>query len=159
LAARHAELVVALDADPVVINKLYVRARAVHANVLPLVVEITNPSPDQGWAQVERYGLERRGPADMVLWLALLHHVTLIGGVPPDRQIAWIAKTANRAIIEFIPRTDPMARALSRWRPDDWEESRYSREAVEKALRKNFSSVEIADLPASGRILYAASKL
>jgi hypothetical protein len=159
LAAHHAELVVALDADPVVINRLYVRARAVRANVLPLVVEITNPSPDQGWAQVEHYGLERRGPADMVLWLALLHHVTLTGGVPPDRQIAWIAKTANRAIIEFIPRTDPMARALSQWRPGDWEESRYSREAVEKALRKHFSSLEIADLPASGRILYAASKL
>ena len=51
LAARHAELVVALDADPLVMNKLYVRARAVQANVLPLVVEMTNSSPDQGWGK------------------------------------------------------------------------------------------------------------
>jgi ribosomal protein L11 methylase PrmA len=159
LAARHADVVVALDADPVVINKLYVRARAIHANVLPLVVEMTNPSPDQGWGQVERYGLERRGPADMVLWLALLHHVALTGGIPPDRQIAWIARTANRAIIEFIPRTDPKARALSQWRPTNREESCYSREVIEEALQKHFTSVELADLPGSERILYSASKL
>ena len=157
-AARYAKLVVAMDFDPAVVDVLYLRSRGVHLNILPLVMDMTNPSPDQGWAQTEHRGLRKRGPADLVLWLALTHHLGLSFSIPLKQQVAWMASLAHNAIIEFIPASDQRARTLVRWHSDPSVHYFYTREALEEALRQHFTNLEVFCLPKSERVLYLASQ-
>lgn len=157
-AARQAKLVVAMDFDPAVVDAVYLRTRGLCPNILPLVMDLTNPSPDQGWAQAEHRGLRRRGPADLVLWLALTHHLGLTYSIPPEQQIAWIADLAPSAIVEFVPASDPRAQTLLRWHADPGVHYSYTRETMEKALGQHFLSLQTFPLPNSDRILYVASR-
>jgi len=157
-AARYARLVVAMDFDPEAVDVLYLRSRGKYPNILPLVIDITNPSPDQGWAQAEHRGLQKRGPADLVLWLALTHHLGLSFSIPLEQQVAWMAGLAHNAIIEFVPASDPRAQTLVKWHVDPEVHYRYTRQILEEALRQYFTSFESLSLPNSERILYLASR-
>jgi len=155
-AARYAKLVVAMDFDPEVVDVLYLHSRGQYPNVLPLVIDMTNPSPDQGWAQAEHRGLRKRGPADLVLWLALTHHLGLSLSIPLEQQVAWMAGLAHNVIIEFVPASDQRAQTLVKWHSDPEVHYRYTRETLEKSLRQHFTSFESISLPNSERSLYMA---
>ncbi|MEK7873907.1 MAG: class I SAM-dependent methyltransferase, partial [Chloroflexota bacterium] len=156
LAARHAGHVVAMDGDPDAVDMLYRRARASAPNVLPLVVNLLDPSPDRGWAQAERRGLLQRGPADVALCLALVHHLSIGGNVPLPRVAAWLRRTARSAIVEFVPKDDPGAQKLLRWKKDVYPG--YTQVAFEAALREHFQISDQCRLPDSGRILYSLTQ-
>ena len=156
VAARGADHLVALDADPAVVNALARRAAAGPANLLPLVVDVLNPSPDQGWAGGERLALVQRGRPDLVLCLGLLHHLVVHGQVPLPDVVGWLADLAPRALVEFVPPEDPGFRRLVRWRSGAHHV--YSVGALEAALAQHFGSVRRVALAASGRALYAAAK-
>lgn len=112
LAARHARHVVAMDGDEQAVGVVYERALRAAPNVLPLVVDLANPSPDQGWAHQERRSLLSRGPADLALCLALMHHLVLGLGVPVRRFVDWLAASAREAVVEYVPPSDPQAQTL-----------------------------------------------
>ena len=112
LAARHARHVVAMDGDEQAVGVVYERALRAAPNVLPLVVDLANPSPDQGWAHQERRSLLSRGPADLALCLALMHHLVLGLGVPVGRFVDWLAASAREAVVEYVPPSDPQAQTL-----------------------------------------------
>lgn len=154
IASRYASLVIGMDSDDKVIDSLYQRAKVSHPNVLPLVIDLMDPSPDRGWAQEERQGLIRRGPADVVLCLALVHHLALRGNLPFGHLVRWLAQIGQAVLIEFVPKDDPRAQLLLRWREDvyPW----YTQEAFEKALEERFQIRERYPLPHTGRILYTA---
>ncbi|MBI4279540.1 MAG: class I SAM-dependent methyltransferase [Armatimonadetes bacterium] len=153
-ASRHAEHVIAMDRDEGVVNALYHRVRDSHRNVLPLVLDVTNPSPDQGWAQCERAGLAARGPADFVLCLALIHHVVVAGNVPLRAFVAWLAEVAREGILEFVPSTDPAAARMLQWRRGVGLHPGYDQSGLEAALREHFTVQETARLQGSERLLY-----
>ena len=88
MAARHANYVVAMDSDVDAVGQLYQRSGGQNGKILPLVVDFLDPSPERGWAQRERRGLLQRGAPDMVLALALTHHLAISGGVPLRNIIA-----------------------------------------------------------------------
>ena len=157
-AARYARLVVAMDFDPAVVDALYQRCRGKQPNILPLVMDMTSPSPEQGWAQEEYHGLQQRGAADMVLWLALTHHLGLTYNIPLGKQVKWIASLGHNAIIEFVPVSDPMARTLVKWHNDPDVHYLYTREVLEEALPRHFTGTEVCHLPGSGRSLYLVSQ-
>lgn len=157
LALERAGYVVAMDAEPAAVDALYRRSRA-HDRLLPLVQDITNPSPDQGWGETERRGLRARGPADLVLWLALSHHLALSHAVPLERQVAWVADVARVAVFEFVPLDDPLAQRLIAWRDPASLDPRYSRPALERALHDAFATVDAVPLPGSGRVLYTVRR-
>ena len=76
VAAEHAATVVAVDADHATVDGLYRALRDEgRTDILPLVMSVTDPSPDLGWRGLERARLERRGTPDLALALALIHHV------------------------------------------------------------------------------------
>lgn len=152
LAASRAKTVVAVDADPAAVDELYARARRQQPNVLPLVMDLANPSPDQGWAQRERQGLAGRVHADLVLALALVHHLRIGVGVPVAAIVDWISAFAPAAVIEFVPKTDPMVRRLLAWREDVFDD--YEPASFEDALRVRFAIHDRAVVPGSDRILY-----
>lgn len=152
IAARHADYVVAMDNDEPTVGALYDIAGQKHPNVLPLVVDLSNPDPDQGWAQTERKGLGARGPADYALALALIHHLAISGNVPLPRVVDWLSTVTRAGVVEFVPKADPMVQRLLVTRKDVYPN--YTAEAFETALASRFRIEERHALPDSARILY-----
>ena len=120
--------------------------------MLPLVVDLANPSPDQGWAHQERRSLLSRGPADLALCLALMHHFVLGLGVPVGRFVDWLAASAREAVVEYVPPSDPHAQTLLLHRSGLVQ--RYDRAEFEHELARVFTVRAITPLPGSERVLY-----
>ncbi len=71
IAAEKAALVVSFDIDPVAVERNYLdRRNEGSSKIIPLTLDLTNPSPSLGWHLTERDSLVERGPADAVLALA-----------------------------------------------------------------------------------------
>ena len=152
MAAHHASYVVAMDSDEAAVGALYERVKDRHRNVLPLTVDLMNPSPSQGWAQKERRALGDRGPANFALCLALVHHLAISGNVPLQRIVEWLSTITEAGVVEFVPKRDPMVQVLLRTRQDVY--SGYTEAAFEEALREHFEITDVARLPKSERVLY-----
>lgn len=153
MAARHAQYVVAMDSDEATVGALYERIRGQYTNILPLAVDLLNPSPSQGWSQQERQGLSERGPANFALCLALVHHLAIRGNVPLRKIVGWLSTIADAGVVEFVPKSDPMVQALLRTRQDVFGD--YTQVSFEDALSERFQITEVACLPNSERTLYA----
>jgi SAM-dependent methyltransferase len=154
IAARHADTVVAMDADYVVVDRLYeALKREGDTKVLPLVADAVDSSPALGWRGAERRTLEERGRPDMVLCLALLHHVSIGRNVPLADAVDWLASLAPAAVVEFATPDDPMVRRLlARKRDDDHPD--YRRDWFERCLGDRFEDVRSEELAGGTRVLY-----
>lgn len=119
LAAASGARVVAIDRDPSAIDRLWQHARTEGWNVLPLVADIARPTPALGWENAESSSLLERleGKFDLVLLLALMHHLLLMDQLPLDRIAAFAARVARKhLLVEWVPRHDPMFQFLLRGR-------------------------------------------
>jgi hypothetical protein len=157
VAAQAGASVVALDADPAAVELNY---RGVVAggerDILPLVIDIANPTPALGWDLRERMSLAERGPADVVLALALVHHLAIGQNLPFDLMAEGFARLGRTLIIEYVPKDDPQARRLLRSRADIF--TSYDRATFEGAFRRFFDVTRCEPLPSSGRVLYTMVK-
>lgn len=150
VGARYAERVIALDVDHQSIEKLY-RKRE-HLNIYPLVIDITNPSPAIGWENKERKSLEERGPADLILSLALVHHLAISNNTPLEKVAEMHRNLARNIIIEFIPKEDTQVQRLLRTREDIFKE--YNQRRFEEVFKRYFEIEEKYKIPNTKRILY-----
>lgn len=150
--------VIGMDSDSVSIDVFYRAASRSGTRVLPLVMDLTNPSPPQGWAHRERQGLTERGPVDLAMCLALIHHVRFTGGIPLLEFIEWLGTVARSAIVEFVPRSDRMVREMLAWRGADSCPD-YSQEGLERALETTYRISARRELPGTERVLYIARPL
>ncbi len=114
IAASGGAFLVSIEGDPACVEHLY--QRVFHAkeseHVLPLTMDLTNPSPGLGWDHCERFSLRERGPADLLLALALIHHLVFSSCVSLARIAKWFASLTRYVLIEFVPPTDPMVQKL-----------------------------------------------
>ena len=91
IVAERAKYVVAMDADHLAIDKLYQALKSERVtNILPLIVNVTDPSPNLGWRNMERKRIDERGRPDLVLALALIHHVVIGGNIPMAEFVQWL---------------------------------------------------------------------
>ena len=139
VAAEHADHVVAVDADHATVDGLY-RALDGGGTILPLVMSVTDPSPDLGWRGTERASLERRGTPDLVLALALVHHVVITGNVPVTHFLDWLRDLDCAVVIEFPDREDSMVQRLLSGKAPTANPD-YDRETFERALGERFDVV------------------
>jgi hypothetical protein len=156
-AAREvASLVVSFDVDPAAVERNYRGVRGNReAGILPLLLDLTNPSPAQGWAGGERLSLEDRGPADALLALALIHHLAIGHNLPLDRIASYLSRLGRWLIIEFVPKSDSQVRRLLLSRPDIFPS--YTKEGFEKAFGAHFTIDAAARVVDSERWLYSMS--
>jgi ribosomal protein L11 methylase PrmA len=147
-----ARLAVGFDFDACAIERAYAVAKDKGLNLLPLALDMTNPSPSQGWAQHERKGLAERGPADALLALALVHHLAIAKNVPLDEVVNWLAGLARSGVIEFVPNNDPMVQELLRFREDIFPG--YTEENFRNALSARARIHKVERISAAGRTLY-----
>ena len=135
------DAVLSLDTDIIANRNLRKEGRL---NILPLVMDLTNISPSQGWAGNERQSLPDRGKPDLALCLALIHHMVISANIPAESFLAWLSRLGTCLIIEFVGKDDPMVRQLLLNKDDTYDVRR-----VAGSLR----SVELFEEPSQGKRL------
>ncbi len=143
---------VAFDIDPVAVEKNYLVARKTGETILPLQLDLTNPSSAIGWNNSERMSFVQRGPVDLVMALALIHHLAISNNVPLEKLAEFFAGVGRNLIIEFVPKEDSQVKKLLATRDDIFPH--YTREGFEKAFNTLFDIVNVESIPGSERILY-----
>ncbi|NMB54405.1 MAG: SAM-dependent methyltransferase [Leptolinea sp.] len=145
--------VVSFDIDPAAVEKNYQQVKsAKETGILPLVLDLTNPSADIGWANNERDCLAKRGPADVVLALALIHHICISNNVPLESFASYLANLGKYLVIEFVPKEDSQVQILLSTRKDIFPN--YSINGFEAAFKKSFEIVKKEPVEGSRRVLY-----
>jgi ribosomal protein L11 methylase PrmA len=153
LASERGIPTVAFDIDPAAVEKNYLTLRERgETNLLPLVQDLTNPSPDLGWNSEERSSLRSRGPAHVVMALALIHHLAIRNNVPLLYAARFFAGLCRSLIIEFVPKGDSQVQRLLATRDDIFPD--YTREGFEQAFSQAFSIRSATRIEGSERILY-----
>lgn len=153
LASERGIDTVAFDLDPVAVERawrLVVASRQEH--LLPLRLDLTNPSPALGWAHTERASLAQRGPADLVLALALVHHLAIRNNIRLKQVARYFAELGRALLVEFVPKEDSQVQRLLATREDVFTD--YNREGFETAFARHFELRDSRTLATSGRVLY-----
>jgi len=156
LVAPSAGYVLAMDVDHPTVERLYrtLRDEGERA-ILPLVVDVCDPSPALGWRGRERGTLADRGRPDLTLCLALVHHMAITRNVPLREVVDWLASLGGTVVVEFPERSDPMVRRLLAGKRDGAHED-YDRGWFERCLREAFVVERQLELPSGQRVLYQA---
>lgn len=144
---------VAFDIDSQVVEKNYnIVKNNAETNILPLVSDLLNPSPGIGWANKERASISNRVEVDVVLALALVHHLCISSNIPFDYVASYFSTLAPNLIIEFAPKEDSQVQKLLTFRKDIY--SWYNQENFEKCFSRYYAIVRQDNIPESKRVLY-----
>jgi ribosomal protein L11 methylase PrmA len=153
MASGRGIFTLAVDSDPSAVERNYRQVREKgERNMLPLLLDITNPSPAIGWENAERSSWMSRASADTVLALALIHHLAISHNLPLCRLADFFRKMGKFLVVEFIPKNDSQVVRLLRNREDIF--GGYTQENFEKEFQKYFSIMRKRPLAESGRCLY-----
>lgn len=154
LASKTADYVVAVDADPLVVDTLYRSLRDEgNTTILPLTMDLSNPSPGLGWRSAERKAFTGRAKPDLVLCLAVIHHLAITNNVPLPQFVAFLADVGSEAVVEFPTPEDPMVQRLLRNKREGTHDD-YTATVLEHALSEHFDVIEQETLPSGNRVLY-----
>lgn len=153
IAAKHSELVVSQDIDPVAVEMNYRRSSADGPkNILPLVQDFSSPSPAIGWANAERDSFLQRSSGDALLALALIHHLSINNNVPLENVARMFSGITRWLVIEFVPKSDSQVARLLATREDIFPD--YTREGFEAAFSSHFEIHKNENIADSERRLY-----
>ena len=159
LAAKCGARVVAIDSDPIVLGDVSRAARKDKLDVLPLIVDLTRPTPAIGWQNRECPGfLERaRGTFDAVFMLAVVHHMLVSERIPLKEIVEITAELSkDLAVIEFVAPEDDMFRRLARGREDLHDG--LTVESFEAAWRRRFEIIRSQHIEPTQRYIYLLRK-
>ncbi len=157
IAAAKGIYVVSLDHDPAAVENNYLECdKQAVRNIFPLLIDLANPSPSIGWQNQERVSFMERGPADVVLALALIHHLAISHNLPWEKIAKFLSGICEFLIIEFVPKNDPQIKRLLATRKDIFDD--YSQESFEREFNKLFTVENSAQLRDSGRSIYLMRK-
>jgi len=145
---------VSFDIDPLATEKNFLKSRpqALKKMILPLIQDLTNPSPPLGWGHEERMSLKERSPSDVILALALVHHLAIGNNLPLADISKFFAKLTSYLVIEFVPKSDSKARQLLGGRQIQF--ASYNQTNFEKSFGQHFDLVEKQRLTGSQRVIY-----
>jgi len=153
LAAAKNFDVVAVDKDDQCINTLYKKIKEKNiTNILPLCIDLLNPSPASGFAHNERASFGARIHTDAVMALALIHHLAIGHNLPLSRIAEYLFGFSHQLIIEFVPKEDEKVQLLLQNKKDIYPE--YTREHFENIFRQRFTITEKVQVPDKYRIIY-----
>jgi ribosomal protein L11 methylase PrmA len=153
LGSKQKIFTVASDIDPIAVEHAYIRQQKEQDEfLLPLIVDLTNPSPAIGWSNCERDSFLSRGKFDLALCLAFIHHLAIANNLPFAKIAELFSAQANNLIIEFVPKTDSNAQRLLSNREDIFAE--YDQKNFEKEFSNFFKIKKSSPVKGSKRILY-----
>ncbi len=153
IASQKGIPVISMDVDPGAVEKNYLDiCNNGEVNILPLVSDLSNPSPGIGWNNLERRSLSERGPANTVMALALVHHLAISCNVPLEMIAGFFSRICRNLIIEFVPKHDSQVQKLLSAREDVFES--YTQQSFEKEFGRYFKLCDISGIDDSQRIMY-----
>ena len=151
IAARYARHVVAADIDPCAVEFLYQLNREKVPNLVPVLLDLNNPAPALGVLNAERDSFFDRFRGDLVLGLALIHHLRITGNWSLEQIAELFARLAPKALVEFVPREDPQVKQLLRGREEycpDW-----TLDEMCRVFARKYKNCERIPIPGSCRTL------
>jgi hypothetical protein len=125
-------------------------------NLLPLFLDLTNPSSNIGWSNAERLSIQDRGPSEVILALALIHHLAISNNLPLYKIADFFKTNCRNLLIEFVPKDDSQVQRLLASREDIFDE--YTQDNFEEEFDKFFTIQEVSKIKDSKRILYSMEK-
>lgn len=153
LAAKRGLYTAAFDVDQAAVEKNFLNTKAEYSGrMLPLLCDLINPSSGIGWMNEERKSLLKRGPADLVLALALIHHLALANNTPLNKIAEFFRACGKHLIVEFVGKEDLQARRLLAFRRrlfDDYTEDNFKAEFL-----KYFEITSRRQVAGTGRSIY-----
>jgi len=153
MASASGAYTISYDIDSAAVEQNYLRAKNDREqNLLPLQLDLTNPSPALGWANRERDSFGERGPADMILALAVIHHLAITNNVPLPQLAGFFAETGKWLVIEFVPKSDSQVQKMMLAREDIFPN--YTREGFETAFKGRFKIHDAVAVRESERYMY-----
>lgn len=153
LASDAGTPTVAFDIDPAAVEINYREMKRRHEPcLLPLLLDLTNPTPGLGWGGEERDSLLGRGPVDCAMALALIHHIAISNNVPMVKIAAFLARLCRTLIIEFVPKADSQVKRLLASRADIFGD--YHQAGFEAAFTESFEVLRREEVQGTERTLY-----
>ncbi len=153
IASDRNIVTLAFDIDPVAVEDSYLYMKSnKETNILPLLQDLTNPSPAIGFMNEERKNFSSRFQCDMVMALALIHHLAISNNLPFDNIAKFFSSLGKYLVIEFVPKTDSKVQHLLSSREDIFDN--YDKETFESIFDKYFEILETINIKNSKRILY-----
>ncbi|MCC6500209.1 MAG: SAM-dependent methyltransferase [Anaerolineales bacterium] len=153
VAGENSAYVVSWDIDPAAVEQNYRQMKKDNTEyLLPLLLDLTNPSPAIGWANRERDSFGQRGPADLALALAVIHHLAISNNVPLPQVAEFFAESCKWLVIEFVPKQDSQVKKLLASRVDIFPN--YTREGFESAFKEKFEIRAAVEIREAERVLY-----
>lgn len=153
IASEKGIYTISSDFDPhcVELNYLEVKKKK-EKNILPLLLDLTNPTPDLGWDNIERDSFLKRKRVDAVMALALIHHLSISNNVPFEKLVLFFAELSDYLILEFVPKDDFQVKSLLLNRKGIYEE--YNQSNFENIFRSRYEILKKDLVTESGRTLY-----
>lgn len=153
LAGKGADVVISIDGDAKAIDRLYNYEKAQPAsNILPLIMDLSNVSPNQGWRGAERKALDGRGKPDLVLCLALIHHIVISANIPLSEFVDWLHSLGSDLIIEFVSVSDDMSQMLLRNKVNQYDD--FTEAHFEEIVKKKYAIIDAESLKGGARKIY-----
>lgn len=144
--APFADQVVAIDSDDAVIEHFYSALKGSGNNITPLVVDISDPAGGRGWANTERSPFLNRVQPDLVLCLAVIHHLVVSASIPPELVVRFLRSMDAEVVLEIPSINDPMVTLLldQKTNPEDYQ-LRYNWDRIARALEREFITIKQAE--------------
>ncbi|MDW3219479.1 MAG: hypothetical protein R8F63_12785 [Acidimicrobiales bacterium] len=153
IAAGHADTVLAMDADDLVVDRLYRELRDDGTEgIVPMVMNFADPTPGIGWTGTERPPLPERSSPDLILALAVIHHLALTHNVPTTAILDHFAALGGEVVLEIPTEDDPMVKTLLRHKRAGTHDA-YTLDAIEAQAADRFAVAERLALPGGTRVL------
>jgi hypothetical protein len=157
IASQRGVQCVAFDIDPLAVDSNYNHVKKQHIeNILPLIMDLTNPSPSIGWNNEERMGFKLRPLPDAVFALALIHHLAISNNLPFSRIANFLCELSDNLIIEFVPKTDSQVKKLLESRKDIFKH--YNEETFVKNFELYYNIKAKEKVFESERVIYWMTK-
>jgi ribosomal protein L11 methylase PrmA len=157
VVSESGRYVVAHDIDELAVERHYRANRtASNARVLPLLLDLTNPSPSLGWASSERPSAIDRMAGHTAVALALVHHLAISNNVPLPTLATFFGRLAEHLVVEFVPKEDSQVSRLLATRPDIFPD--YHEAGFEAAFSSVFRIDRRCAVPGTSRVLFAMTR-
>lgn len=156
LAAQNGAFVISIDKEPACTEALYLRIKQDKlSNILPLTMDLANPTPSLGWNHQERMSLGARGPVDLIIALAIIHHLVLASHIPLSLIARFFYENCSCLLVEYVPEDDiVIEKLLGEFAENHLSHLPYSLEIFESSFSRYFDLQEQIVLE-NGRSLYS----
>jgi len=152
IASRYANRVIALEFDETCVDNIesLINEQKID-NIFTLIGDLTNTTPNLGLLGEEHLSIFKRSKSELVMGLALTHHLIIPGMIPLELMVELFASLTNKyLIVEYIDAEDSKVKILQKTNARKYP----TKEEFELAFEEKFKLIESRNLNAFHRKVY-----